>query len=53
MVKCNITLVDNSGVELDRHFASDDLGEKARGIASRGVAVLHDVFSLKKSETVI
>jgi hypothetical protein len=53
MVKCNITLVYNSRVELDRHFASDDLSEEAGGIASRGVAVLHDVFSLKESEMVI
>jgi len=50
-----ITLVYNSGVELDRNFASDDLGEEARRIASGGAAVLHVVsaLSFEGSEAVI
>ena len=52
MVKCKITLVYKSRVELDRHFASDDLSEETGGITRRGVAVLHVVFSLKESEMI-
>ena len=50
-----VTLVYNSRVELDRNFASDDLGEEARRIARGGAAVLHVVNSLafEGSEAVI
>lgn len=53
MVRCIITLVYNSRVELDRNFASDDLGEETRRISREGAAVLHVVSSLEGSEVVI